>query len=343
MGQCFVSIFLINVTLITRIEVMNTPQILSNHRYKMKHSIIVLLEEESEGFSKFLENLNEIFVQIHEPFEILVMANGTESFLKKELENIHNRSDQLKAFILDKKTPQAVCLKAALNESCGEIIIVCGSYQQITRASFINLLKAFEENTDIISPWRQQRVDPSLNRFQSSLFNVLVRKITGSKLHDLSCTVKIFRRKVLEETALYGNMYRFLPIVADKKGFRTKEVKCEHYQERGKTGFYSISEYLTRLIDILTLYFNTRFTRKPLRFFSAIGAVFMGTGFIIALSVLIQKIFMHLPIGNRPALLLAILFMTVGIQVASVGLLGEVIAFTHGRRKKEYTIEKILA
>ncbi|RLF43557.1 MAG: hypothetical protein DRN09_04565, partial [Thermoplasmata archaeon] len=161
--------------------------------------------------------------------------------------------------------------------------------------------------------------------------------MTGSRLHDLSCTVKIFRREVLEETELYGNMYRFLPIVADKKGFRCKEIKCEHYQERGKTGFYSPSEYLTRIIDILTLYFNTRFTRKPLRFFSTIGAAFMATGLIIAMYVLIQKIFMQMSIGDRPALLAAVLFLAVGIQVASVGLLGEIVVFTHGRQKKEYT------
>ena len=306
----------------------------------MKYSIIVLLEKDAEGFSKFLESLYEIFSSVSESFEILVAANGLEGFLKNELENIPKCNDKLKAFILDKKTTQAVCLKAALKESCGEIIIVCGSYQQITRDSFINLLKSFDKDTDIISPWRRQRVDPSLNRFQSSLFNVLVRKMTGSRLHDLSCTVKIFRREVLEETELYGNMYRFLPIVADKKGFRCKEIKCEHYQERGKTGFYSPSEYLTRIIDILTLYFNTRFTRKPLRFFSTIGAAFMATGLIIAMYVLIQKIFMQMSIGDRPALLAAVLFLAVGIQVASVGLLGEIVVFTHGRQKKEYTIEK---
>ena len=306
----------------------------------MKYSVIVLLEESSEDFSWFIQTLYEIFSSKHKPFEILIVANGTEGFLKNELKNLKDCNDKLKAFTLNKKTPQSVCLKTGFKETKGEIIVVCGSYQQITRDSFIQLLDSLDNETDIISPWRQHRVDHSLNQFQSKMFNALVRKITKSNLHDLSCTVKIFRREVLEDTDLYGNMYRFLPILAEQKGYRHKEVKCEHYQERGKTGFYSLSEYFTRIIDILTLYFNTRFTRKPLRFFSAMGAIFLAFGFLITCYVFAQKIFMNYPIGGRPVLLLAILFMVLGVQAASVGLLGEIIAFTHGRQREEYTIEK---
>ena len=305
----------------------------------MKYSVIVLLENRTEDFSEFVNRLHEIFLSTTDVFEIVIVANGTEGFLKNELLDIKN-SDGIRAFALSKKSTQAICLKAALNECSGEIIMACESYQQITMDSFIKLLQSFDEDTDIISPWRQKRVDSKLSRLQSEFFNILVRKVVGTKLHDLSCTVKMFRREVLEETDLYGNMYRFLPILASQKGFKNKEVKCEHYQERGKTGFYGISEYLTRIIDIFTLYFNTRFTRKPLRFFSAIGVTFLLFGFLTTLYVFIEKIFMHRPIGDRSALLAAVFLAVFGIQVASVGLLGEIIAFTYGRRKHEYTIEK---
>jgi hypothetical protein len=304
----------------------------------MKYSVIVLLENRTEDFSEFVNRLHEIFLSTTDVFEIVIVANGTEGFLKNELLDIKN-SDGIRAFALS-KTTQAICLKAAFNECSGEIIMVCESYQQITMDSFIKLLQSFDEDTDIISPWRQKRVDSKLSRLQSEFFNILVRKIIGTQLHDLSCTVKMFRREVLEETDLYGNMYRFLPIIASQKGFKNKEVKCEHYQERGKSGFYGISEYLTRIIDIFTLYFNTRFTRKPLRFFSAIGVTFLSFGFLTTLYVFIEKIFMHRPIGDRLSLLAAVFLVVFGIQVASVGLLGEIIAFTFGRRKREYTIEK---
>jgi hypothetical protein len=138
-------------------------------------------------------------------------------------------------------------------------------------------------------------------------------------------------------------MYRYLPILAAQKGFKIKEVECEHYQEYGgKSGIANIPEYFTRVIDIITLYFNTRFTRKPLRFFSTIGMLFLGLGLFILFYVFAEKLLFGQSIGDRPILLLSILLMVVGIQTASVGLLGEIIAFTHGRTKKEYTIEEII-
>lgn len=312
----------------------------SENNITMEYSVIVLLEETSGEFSQFIRTLYKLFSSTQKSFEILIMANGTEGFLKNELEKLPSCNNKIKAFTLNKKTTQAVCLMSAFKESSGKIIVVCGSYQQITIDSFMQLIDSLDDTTDIISPWRQKRVDPPFNRFQSTVFNAIVRKITKSNLHDLSCTVKIFRREVLENTKLYGNMYRFLPIVASQKGFKNKEVKCKHYKERGKTGFYSMLAYLTRIIDIFTLYFNTRFTRKPLRLFMNIGLVFLLTGLLIAAYVFFQKIFMGYSIGGRPVLLLAILFMVLGVQAASVGLLGEIIAFTHGRHKEDYTIEK---
>ena len=137
----------------------------------MKYSVIILLEEKNEEFSKFIQMLNETFSARQDPFEILIMAKGLEGFLKDELERIGHLNGRLKAFTLNKKTPQAVCLKAALKESNGEIIVVCGSYLQITIESLRKVLDALDDEFDIISPWRQHRVDPSFNQFQSRAFN----------------------------------------------------------------------------------------------------------------------------------------------------------------------------
>lgn len=308
----------------------------------MNYSIIILLEDPYADFPQFVKNLLNVFAARGDSFEILIMANGTGDFLRKQLTEFQGFNYSIKAFEFNTKTTQAVCLQAGLKESSGEIIVACGSYQQITSDSFNQLLDALDEGTDIISPWRQGRVDHSFNRFQSKVFNTIVRTLIKSDLHDLSCAVKIFRREVLEETRIYGNMYRFLPIVAAQKGFKTKEVKCQNFQERGKTGFYPLSSYATRLIDISTLFFNTRFIKKPLRFFSSVGLGSFLIGLFIAFYVFVEKIFMGYPVGDRPALLLAIFFMVLGIQTASIGLLGEIITFTHGRHRKEYTIEKMI-
>jgi len=308
----------------------------------MKYSVIFLLEEAHEDFPHYVERIYELFFSRSDPFEILIIANGTGSFLKNIKTMFSNFNCVVKAFELSKKTSQAVCLKSILNECNGEIIVVLGSYQQITQDSFIQLLNSMDNETDIINPRRQNRLDPIFNQFQSLVFNALVRKITRTNIHDLSCTVRIFRRKVLGETELYGDMYRFLPILAVRKGFKSKEVKCENYQAKGKTGFYSIKEYTGRVIDIFSLYFSTRFSRKPLRFFSSIGLIFFLIGMVMICYIFAERYLKGYLIGNRPSLILAIFLMVIGIQSASVGLLGEIFAFTHGRQKKEYSIQKII-
>ena len=307
------------------------------------YSAIILLEEPNADFAQHVMALYHTLAQRGENFEILIVANGLESFLRKQVAQLTADCRYvLRAIALNKKTPQAVGLRVGFKESRGKTIIVAGSYQQLTEESLNQLFEAFDAGADIISPWRRNRVDPLINQFQSKLFNLLVQKVAGCTLRDLSCTVKIMRREVLEETELYGNLYRFLPIIANKKGFVTKEIGCDHFQEHGKVGYYGLSIYVNRIIDIVTLYFNTRFARKPLRFFSSIGAIFVIVGIVGFFYVLTEKFLFDIPIGDREVLLLFILLTVIGIQCASVGLLGEIVAFTYGRSRKEYTIEKII-
>lgn len=308
----------------------------------VKYSIIVLLDNRHEDFAEFISNIYNIFFARWESFEIIIMANGTSRFLHDKMPELQNFCNHLKAFEFRDYTSEAVCLKAGFRESTGDIIVACGSYQQISNESFVKVVGALDDDTDIVSPWRRKRIDAVLSRVQSKVFNWIVRKITRFELHDLSCTVKIFRRKVLEETELYGGMYRFLPILAARKGFKTREVECEHFQQRGKSGFYPLSDYVVRLLDIFTLYFNTRFTRKPLRFFSSIGMGFIGIGFVIFSYEFIERFFMGRPVGDQSVLLLGLLFMGLGVQGAGIGLLGEIISFTLGRHRKEYTIDKTI-
>lgn len=305
-------------------------------------SIVVLLEEDAPDFHAYIGTLQRLFRRRGLAFEIVIIANGLEGFLKSELARHPNDWSHIKAFAFPSRVAQAVCVRAALKETRAEVMVMCGSYQQITEAAFETLLDAFDAQTDLVSPWRQGRVDPSFNQLQSRLFNAIVNTVTGTRLHDLSCITRVLRREILEQIRIYGNMYRFLPILAQRKGFRVKEVPCEHFQERGRTGFYRMSEYLERLVDIGNLYFNTRFSRKPLRFFSTLGAFFLVTGLLIGLWTVALKIFAGEPLGNSPELLTAVVFMVVGVQTAGLGLLGEIIAFTHGRQRKEYTIAKII-
>ena len=258
-------------------------------RPKVEISVVVIVDEESDDFFRYIEILHELFQERKTSFECLIIANGVEHFIKSQLAHLANGYKYIKAFAFPNRVSQAVCVRAALKESRADILVMCGSYQQITVEAFHTLMEDFGDDIDLISPWRHQRVDPSFNQLQSKLFNAILALITGSKLHDVSCNTRILRREVLENVRIYGNLYRFLPILAQRKGYRVREVPCAHFQERGKTGFYSFADYMGRLVDIGALYFNTRFSRKPLRFFSAIGAALIALGGVIGLWVISQK------------------------------------------------------
>lgn len=313
----------------------------------MKFSIIFLLEDENERFLDFLEQTDALFAKRPDDYEIIVIANGTGGFLRNLLDTHPISTAKVRALEMTNRTYQAVCLKSTLKDCRGDYLVVCGSYQQLTLPSFETLLDAVDHDTDILCPWRQHRSDPPIYKVQSDLFNRMVRAITGSRLHDLSCNVRIMRRQVLEETELYGNMYRFLPIFAAQKGFAAREVLCDQNIDHGeprqaRAGVYRLPIYLSRIIDIFTLYFNTSFTKKPLRFFSSIGFGFFLIGLLMTFLIFGQKLFLGSPVGNRPVLILAVFLMVTGIQSASIGLLGEIIVFTYGRHKKDYVVDKVL-
>ncbi|MBI5742153.1 MAG: hypothetical protein HZA16_15750 [Nitrospirae bacterium] len=317
-----------------------------NNIRRMKYSIVFLLEKENRDFFQYVENVYRTF-SARWDVEVLIIANGKGGFLRNLLKGDHFYPPNIKAFDMSRRAHQAVCLNSVIGECSGEFIVVCGSYQQITISSFEKLLLSVDDDDDIVSVWRQDRFDPVFYRMQSDLFNMLVRRITGTSMHDLSCNVRIFRRPVLEKIELYGNMYQYLPVFAVRKGFKSKEVKCEHFKDHGepreaRAGFYRMSSYVGRMIDIFTIYLNTSFTKKPLRLFSYIGLLFFLTGICIFGFIFFQKLFMDQLLGNRPSFILAIVSMIIGIQIVGTGLLGEIIIFTLGRKKREYVIEEII-
>jgi len=308
----------------------------------MKYSVIIIVEHTYSDTEQFIRGMYDSFSGFATPFEILIVSNGVTGCLDAGFQEEFFKRPETKYIEFKTKTSQSVCLKAGIKESRGEIVVVCDSYQQITHAALIDLLDNLDDDISIVTPYRQNRVDSLLNQIESRIFNWIICKMVSTNSHDLSCTVKIFRREVFEQVKFYGNMFRFLPILAEERGYKTREVRCDHYQQRGRSGIYSLPYYMTVLIDIVTLYFNVKFSRKPLRFFCAVGLLFILTGIFMVLIIFMQKFLQGYPIGDRPSLLISILLIVMGIQAASIGLLGEIIAFTHGRHRKQYSIEKII-
>jgi glycosyltransferase involved in cell wall biosynthesis len=236
---------------------------------------------------------------------------------------------------------ESVCLSAAVERARGKYLVTSPQYVQVDPVELRTMLAALDDGADFVTPWRSPRVDPWLNRFQSWAFNLVIRHIVRMEFHDLNCYFRAIRREVLEDVAVYGDMYRYLPVIAYRQGYRVVEVKVRHLKEWGGTGVFGLGVYTRRFLDILAVTFLTKFTLKPLRFFGTIGGLFSLTGVGICAYMTVQKLWFEQSLTGRPLLTLGVLLIVLGVQVLGFGLVGEIIIFSQARNLKEYRIERI--
>lgn len=237
---------------------------------------------------------------------------------------------------------ESTCLTAAFERARGSIIVTSPQYVQIDPFELSRMLALLDGGADFVSPWRHPRIDPYLNRIQSALFNWVMRWIMHAPFHDLNCYFRVFRRAVLEDVAIYGDQYRFLPAIALRQGFKVVELKVRHLKEWGGSGFFGIAVYARRFLDILGVVFLSKFTLKPLRFFGTLGGVCALIGASVCLSLAVSKWVMHSPgplLG--PIFMLGALLFVLGVQIIGFGLVGEIIIYTQARNLREYRIERI--
>lgn len=306
-------------------------------------SIAIIVESEHRGFVNYLKTLDRILAQSDLTHEFLIVANSTGDFIRRCLFDTQELSDRLRVFELRVRSSKAICLRAAAKEARGDWLLISGSHQELKEESVRRLISQADAAVDVIIPWRQKQEGRFLNQLYSRIFNWIVGRLTKNDFHDISCSVKMCRRAILDEIDFFGDVLRFLPVFAAAKGYKIREVPVEGYLiELQKRIFYSPAEYLTRVIEIFAIFFNARFSSKPLRFFSAFGALISLAGLISFFVLFVQRFFFAISIGNRPFLFVSLLLMILGILVSSAGLLGEIIVFFNSKNRREYSIEKIV-
>jgi hypothetical protein len=188
---------------------------------------------------------------------------------------------------------------------------------------------------------RWPRHDSKLKRAQTITFHGILNFIAGCSFQDLGCGVRAFKKEIADEIPVYGDQHRFIPLLAERRGFRVKEVKVPQSNIDSAPTFYRSGTYLRRILDILTVFFLVKFTKKPLRFFGLIGSTIFAIGFLVLIYIISQRLFSGVALADRPALLLSSLFVVLGVQLIALGLIAELIIFTHAREIKEYTIDRI--
>lgn len=274
-------------------------------------------------------------------FEFLYVLDGPYPCICDQLNALKEKGEALKVIKLAKWFGEATALRIGFEHTSGELIMTLPAYQQVASNELPRLVKLIE-GQDMIVARRWPRKDSALNRLQSQIFNFLMRVQTGVELHDLGCSVRVFRRKVIREVQIYGDMHRFLPVLANHYGFKVREEKTTQAKKDVFQRIYPSGVYVRRLLDILSVMFLIKFTKKPLRFFGLVGLGTIFIGGIVTAYLVMERLVFDIGLADRPALMISSLFVVLGAQILAIGLIGEIVIFSHSKDLKEYTIEEII-
>lgn len=277
------------------------------------------------------------------PHEIIVVLDGQKDELFHELSGLDLPSSNLKVVQLSREFGESAALSAGAHEARGELVATLPAYYQVDPSEIPKMIAALGQDDDMLIAVRWPRTDSLFERLRRSVFHGLFRVIGRASYRDLGCGVRLMRRAVLTEIPLYGDQHRFLPALASRRGFRIREIELAQSPQDRFRGRYRLREYLHRFLDLLTVFFLVRFTKKPLRFFGTIGFIAAGLGCLFVAILVVQRLFFERPLADRPALLLASLLIVLGVMTFALGLIGELIIFTHAKGMKEYAVRRIIA
>jgi len=312
----------------------------------MELSIVIPVCNEEGNITALCRKIDTVLNSLEENSEIIVVDDGSTDNTPRLLEQLHNEIGKLKVIRFRTNFGQTAALSAGFHKSSGNIIITIDADMQNDPVDIPRLLRKMkEENYDVVSGWRRHRKDPFLSRrLPSYLANKFISYITGVHLHDYGCTLKAYKKEIIDNIELYGQMHRFIPALAKWVGARIGEIEVIHHSRTSGISKYGIGRTLRVMLDLITVKFLLSYSSSPIQIFGMIGlssgiAGFLWTGYLV-----VQRMFLNIPMGNRPAFLLAIVLMFAGLQFISIGLLGELLIriYHESQNRPTYIIKNIL-
>lgn len=308
-------------------------------------SVLVPVLNDDLNVAPAYEAYKAALTDLGRSFEFVYVLGSDAPWVAAQLGRLKDAGEPLRAVILCRFDGESAALRVGFNHAAGEIILILPALLQVEPVDLGAVLEALNGDCDMVVTRRSTLASARLEAFQATVFHWLIRTLFRHDLKDLACRVRACRRVVLEEAGHLCTQQHFLPLVALERGFRIREVEV---RERRSGALASLVRRLhpfawVRLsLDVLGLYVSLKFLRRPLRFFGAIGLPIFATGLIFTASLAISRLVFSMPLADRPALILGVLLIVLGIQVIALGLVGEIIIFAAGKRIRDYTVEKIL-
>jgi glycosyltransferase involved in cell wall biosynthesis len=304
-------------------------------------SIVIAVTGNVENIIELYNAYKSEIISSGKTYEFVFVLDGDFPDIQEDLRKIGTTDDKIKIIRLAKHFGIATALTAGFEKSSGKTILTLPAYYQVKPTSILSILEKTKD-ADMVIGKRWPRVDSRFNQLQSRVMNFFLNFFAGSSFQDLGCDVRAFDRRVIDEVPIYGGQDRFFPVLASYKGFRVEEVDVEQSDKDKFWRVQRLTVYPILMIDMMAVFFLVKFTKKPLRFFGGIGMILFGIGCLFMTYIIFERLFMGIGLADRPALLLSSLLVVLGVQIFALGLIGELIIFTHAKEMKEYAIAEVI-
>ncbi len=304
----------------------------------VQFSIVIPVYNEEESLKELLQGISTQFSKLKAPYEIIFVDDGSTDASFDILKRLEKQYEQIRVFSFRRNLGKSNAMMLGFKEARGAFIVTLDADLQDDPKNIKALHeKMVKGNFDLVTGWRKNRKDNLYKRFTSKFFNGLVSFLFDMKVHDLNSGLKIFKKDLAKNIYIYGGMHRFIPVIANEMGFKVGEQEATHHPRKYGKSKYKMTKVFTDIPDLVTIYFITKYTRRPLHFFGKVGGFIFFIGAVSLLYLIILKI-NGASIGQRPLLLFGILFVLAGIQTIFTGLLADL--FVHsGVKEDEYPIK----
>ncbi|WP_456434489.1 glycosyltransferase family 2 protein [Thermosulfuriphilus sp.] len=308
-------------------------------------SVVIPLYNEEDNVALLLARIKEALEPLGRSFEVICVDDGSTDKTVKILKDLKKSYPFLRVIIFRRNFGQSAAMAAGFDYARGRIVVSMDGDLQNDPADIPMLITRLEEGYDVVSGWRKDRQDPFFSRkLPSFVANWIIGRATGVRLHDYGCSLKAYRREVVKNISLYGELHRFIPVLASFYGARIVEVPVRHHPRRLGRSKYGISRTYRVILDLLLMLFFKRFATRPLHIFGLMGGGMILTGGLIEAYLTFRKLFFGEDIGGRPLLLLGILLIITGVNLFGTGLLAELLIRTYheSQGKPIYTVREVI-
>jgi glycosyltransferase involved in cell wall biosynthesis len=297
-------------------------------------SVVVPVHNEERSVALLYDELRSALEPLETAWETIFVDDGSTDGTFAALTRLHNATDNVRVVRLRRNFGKAAALRAGFDQAQGDTVVTIDGDLQDDPAEIPRLLAKLEEGFDLVSGWKTRRRDPLSRRVLSRVFNRVTGAFSGVHLHDMNCGLKAYRAEVVRGLRLYGELHRFIPVLAHYRGFRIAELPVNHRPREHGRSRYGVERYLRGFLDLLTVSFIGRYRHRPLHLFGGLGLILgaFGTAILVYLTVL--KVLGN-AIGHRPLLMLGVLLVVIGMQFFSLGLISEMITSHHEERAGE--------